>query len=245
MFDTLVESGTQGLGGKRWLTAPISLIIHGVFIGFVVLFPILFPNVVEKEAPVVIVAPPAPPPPPPPPAAAPQQVAQVKQAAPEIDTGPTVVDESLEVPEEVANAGAGAGAGVIGGVIGGGAFGGGGTNFLNEVLPEAAPEPEIPPPRVVTADMEKPVLIDRVAPVYPSLALKAGIEGTVILKLIIGITGKVESAQVLTVVPPKARGIGLEDAAIQAVLKWRFKPAKAGGKPVRVYYNAPVRFKLN
>lgn len=242
MFDTLVESGREGLGGKRWYTAPISLLIHGLLVGGIILFPILFPNIVSKEEVVVIVAPPAPPPPPPPPAAAPQQIAQPKQAAPEIDAAPQIVDESMSVPEV---AKAGTGIGVIGGVMGGDAFGGGGGSFLNEVLPEAAATPDIPPPRVVTADMEKPELIDRISPVYPSLALKAGVEGTVILKLIIGLTGKVESAQVLTVVPPKARGIGLEDAAVQAVLKWQFTPAKAGGKPVRVYYNAPVKFKLN
>ncbi len=244
MFETLVESG-KGLGGKKWYTAPISLLIHGLLVGGIILFPILFPNAIEQEVDVVIVAPPAPPPPPPPPAAAPEQVSQPKQAAPEIDLGPTVEDESMDVPDEIANVGAGAGLGVIGGIAGGNAFGGGGGSFLNEVVPGAAPEPDIPPPRVVTADMQRPVLVDRVSPVYPSLALKAGVEGTVILKLIIGITGRVESAQVLTVVPPKARGIGLEDAAVQAVLKWKFKPAKAGGKAVRVYYNAPVKFKLN
>ena len=241
MFDTLVESGREGLGGKRWYTAPISLLIHGLLVGGIILFPILFPNIVEREVDVIIVAPPAPPPPPQ--AAAPQQIAQPKAAAPEIDLTPQIVDDSMEVPEEIAKTGAGIG--VLGGQMGGDMFGGGGGSFLNEVLPEAAAQPDIPPPRVVTADMERPELVDRVSPVYPSLALKAGVEGTVVLKLIIGLTGKVESAQVLTVVPAKARGIGLEDAAVQAVLKWKFTPAKAGGKPVRVYYNAPVKFKLN
>jgi len=243
VFDTLVESGEGGQDGKRWYMAPVSLLIHGIVIGTIIAIPILFPQMIEKEVKVTLVAPSAPPPPPPPPAAsAPQQVAAPKVEVAKVDQGP-VIDAPSSGPSEPVAAG-GSGFGVIGGAVGGGE-GSAGSAFMGNIAPEAKSELDIEPPRIITADMTKPEPKDKVNPVYPQLALKAGVEGTVILQIVIGPKGNVESAKVLTVVPPKARGIGLEEAAVQAILQWKFTPAIAGGKAVRVYYNAPIIFKLN
>ncbi|MBI5374601.1 MAG: energy transducer TonB [Candidatus Schekmanbacteria bacterium] len=100
-------------------------------------------------------------------------------------------------------------------------------------------------PHIITEDMTKPEPLEKVEPIYPDKARKEGIEGTVILQIVIGPTGNVEKANLLTVIPPKARGFGFEDTAIQAILKWKFSPAKdANWENVRVYYNAPIVFKL-
>jgi protein TonB len=37
----------------------------------------------------------------------------------------------------------------------------------------------------------------------------------------------------------------LDDAAIAAVNKWRFVPARQGGNPVAAWVQVPVAFKLN
>ena len=97
---------------------------------------------------------------------------------------------------------------------------------------------------MVTANMTPPKLLEQVQPEYPLLAKKAGVEGTVLIRLIIGAEGRVQKAEVLTVLPPKAKGVGLEDEAIKAVMQWKFSPALSGGKPVRVFYNVPVKFVL-
>ena len=42
----------------------------------------------------------------------------------------------------------------------------------------------------------------------------------------------------------KGLPMGLEESAVDAIKTWRFKPATLNGKPVMVYYNLTVNFKL-
>jgi len=244
VFDTLVESGLTKVGKKKWFVAPISIIIHGVIITIIVLIPILFPQVVTEKINVRLFAPPPPPPPPPPPAAA----AAPKPVAPKVDVPKAIQAPTAQIvpitPKDIGKGEEGGGGfGVIGGVIGG-STGGGGSEFLKEVAPSVGAEAVLPPPVMVTANMTPPKLIQQVQPEYPLLAKKAGVEGTVLLRLIIGADGRVQEAKVLTVIPPNAKGVGFEDEAIKAVMQWKFTPALTAGKPTRVYYNVPVKFVL-
>lgn len=77
-------------------------------------------------------------------------------------------------------------------------------------------------------------------PVYPAAAKKAGTSGTVILSVSVDEGGRPVSVA-------KARSCGcaeLDDAAIAAVRKWRFHPAKMNGQPVAARLQVPVRFAL-
>lgn len=85
---------------------------------------------------------------------------------------------------------------------------------------------------------EKPVLIKSVAPVYPPVALKAGIEGTVHLKVLVGKDGLIEQA-----VAVKGKEI-FQKAALHAVNQYRFKPARQNDRPVKVYLVMPIRFRI-
>ncbi|MXZ10040.1 MAG: energy transducer TonB [Gemmatimonadetes bacterium] len=85
---------------------------------------------------------------------------------------------------------------------------------------------------------EKPVLIHRVAPVYPPVALKAGIEGTVHLKILVDKAGVVEQAAAV-----KGKEIFYK-AALQSVNQYRFKPARQNDRPVKVYLVIPIRFRI-
>ena len=85
---------------------------------------------------------------------------------------------------------------------------------------------------------EKPVLIHRVAPVYPPVALKAGIEGTVHLKILVDKAGVVEQANAV-----KGKEIFYK-AALQSVNQYRFKPARQNDRPVKVYLVIPIRFRI-
>ena len=79
------------------------------------------------------------------------------------------------------------------------------------------------------------------APTYPALARQAGIEGTVLLRVIVGTDGKVESASVIqSDVTP-----AMEKAAIAAARKFIFKPARQRTVPVRASMAVPIRFKLH
>ncbi len=98
----------------------------------------------------------------------------------------------------------------------------------------AAPEE----PRYVTPEMTPPVLVHRVEPDYPEAARRARIEGKVILRAVIAESGAVQSVQVLRSVPL------LEEAAVEAVQKWRYTPARLDGEPLRVYLTVVVTFQL-
>jgi protein TonB len=109
--------------------------------------------------------------------------------------------------------------------------------------PQEQPAPEPPtqekPIAEPPANVVKPVLIERVNPEYPEVARKARVEGIVILEAIITQNGHVENAKVLRGVHPL-----LDQAAVNAVRKWRYKPATLNGKPVRVHSTVTVNFKL-
>lgn len=75
--------------------------------------------------------------------------------------------------------------------------------------------------------------------VYPSMAYKQGIEGTVILELFIDDEGNIRKIEVL-----KDPGHGFAEAAVAAFDGIMCTPATANGKPVAVRYRYPIRFKI-
>jgi len=76
--------------------------------------------------------------------------------------------------------------------------------------------------------------------VYPKLAINAGIEGTVIVQAYVDETGTVDDAIILI----SSLDTGLDGAAIEAIEKTAFKPARQKGKPVGVWISIPINFKL-
>ena len=75
--------------------------------------------------------------------------------------------------------------------------------------------------------------------IYPEIAKRAGVEGKVYILAFVDKTGTVTKAQVI-----KGIGAGCDEAALDAVLKTKFKPGKQRGKPVNVQVSIPIIFKL-
>jgi len=86
---------------------------------------------------------------------------------------------------------------------------------------------------------ERPVVIKQVYPVYPELARQAELEGVVVLKVGIDEFGQVKEALVLESVR------GLDEAALDAIYQWRFRPGKQSDVPVPVWIVVPFRFSLH
>jgi protein TonB len=109
--------------------------------------------------------------------------------------------------------------------------------------PEAPPAPSGPLLAGV-GDVTNPKIIEetKVQPEYPDLARVARVEGSVILQAIIHADGSVGDLQVLRCNRP---GMGFEEAAVEAVRKWRYEPATQNGRPVEVYFTVFVEFKLH
>ena len=107
--------------------------------------------------------------------------------------------------------------------------------------PEPPPPPPDPPPTIVRADFDvaAPEITFKVEPRYTEPARHAGIEGVVILELVIDTDGAVESVKVHRGLP-----LGLTQNAVDAVEQWRFAPSSYRGHPVAVRYILTVRFNL-
>ncbi len=90
-------------------------------------------------------------------------------------------------------------------------------------------------------DVTRPEIVEssRILPDYPEAAQRAGREGVVVIKAIIDEQGKVTNPQILRSLDPV-----LDDAALAAVRRWKFRPATRFGKPVRVNYILTVDFRL-
>lgn len=113
--------------------------------------------------------------------------------------------------------GAGSGSG-----SGGGHGAGHGTGIGDGVGPGIARNPKVPPRVASTA-----------APVYPQALRDAGIGGRVVVRGVVGIDGRVESAEVVR----SSGNSTLDNNALSAFYKWRFSAAKNdAGQKVRCYF---------
>lgn len=83
-----------------------------------------------------------------------------------------------------------------------------------------------------------PQPISQPPPVYPEVARKAGLTGTVFVEFTVTKDGRVSEARVV-------RGPAIfHEAALDAVFKFAFKPAMQNDKPVNVRMTQPIRFRL-
>ncbi len=92
--------------------------------------------------------------------------------------------------------------------------------------------------RTYTTYDEAPELVKMVIPAYPEEAKRKNIEGRVMFQIVVDENGHVVEAIVISAIPP---GI-FEEAAREAIMQWRYRPAKIRDRPIRVRMNAPVMF---
>ncbi len=125
---------------------------------------------------------------------------------------------------------------------------------INEAITELPPPPPPPEPKeeqqpeeeqeIFVVVEEMPEIIGGIERLYelleyPELARKAGLEGLVVVQFVVEPDGSVSNIQVI-----RSAGKLLDEAAIKAVKQLRFKPGRQRGRPVRVRFSLPIRFKL-
>ncbi len=244
----LVETG-RGNVSRRVIIVLVALGIHGVALGGVLAHnaldvPPIEPPPLRVELKAIIASPPPPPPPPPTPRsqAIPEPVEVVPSSPPlEIEELPpeTIVEPS-EIPGEidltplpslpaprdsVSVASDGIGDGVEGGIGGG--------------ILDGVPAPPIVPTEPIREPEVWAKLIDELMPKYPRRARISGLEGTVVLEAIIRRDGTVGDINVL-----KELGMGCTKAAIDAVRKRRYEPARQNGAVVAQILEIEIVFQL-
>jgi protein TonB len=87
--------------------------------------------------------------------------------------------------------------------------------------------------------VSKPELIFKPEPEYSEEARKAKFQGTVLLSIVIQPDGRTSNIRVI-----RQLGLGLDEKAIEAVQKWKFRPSLKDGQPVAVQANVEVNFRL-
>ena len=105
---------------------------------------------------------------------------------------------------------------------------------------DAPPPPPSGPKVVFIPYDDPPVAMSPIRPRYPEIAQEAGIEGVVVVQAFIDEKGRVKETLVLKGVP----NTGLDEAAMEAIRKTRFRPAKQRERSVGVWISIPVNFRL-
>lgn len=97
---------------------------------------------------------------------------------------------------------------------------------------------ELPDPEDFVYAEEMPIEITRVTPEYPDIARRAGMEGRVLVRALVGVDGRVRDVRIQS-----AESVFDEEAA-QAVRRWVFRPAQLNRRPVAVWVSVPITFRL-
>jgi protein TonB len=120
-------------------------------------------------------------------------------------------------------------------------------NTLYGELPKVAPRPEevkpyaaekVVPPTQVTV-LPRPVATEIGREHYPPAALAQGLEGRVVLRLLVDETGRVVDAAIV-----EDPGHGFGEAAARAARGFRFEPAQRAGTPVATWLRFTVSFEI-
>jgi TonB family protein len=91
----------------------------------------------------------------------------------------------------------------------------------------------------VGGGISAPTILFQVEPEYSEEARKAKYNGEVTLTVVVDASGQVKNVKVV-----RGVGMGLDEKAIEAVSKWKFKPGMKNGQPVAVMANIVVTFRL-
>jgi periplasmic protein TonB len=105
---------------------------------------------------------------------------------------------------------------------------------VRQAGPAIAPAPELLMP---SADAD---YLNNPPPVYPRQSKRMGEQGTVVVRVLIGLQGTAEKAEI-RISSGFAR---LDQAALETVQRWRYVPGKRNGAPEAMWFNVPVRFIL-
>ena len=110
---------------------------------------------------------------------------------------------------------------------------GGGDSLVVNVDIDTRPAPD-----AFVAVEKDPVRIRIDAPIYPDVARSAGVEGTVIVRVLVGKDGRIEDALIVDGIPM------LNEAALVCARTAVFQPALLQNRPIEVWVLMPVVFRL-
>jgi len=106
---------------------------------------------------------------------------------------------------------------------------------------EAAPVAAAPPaPARVELPSSNAAYLNNPRPAYPALSRRLGEQGKVVVRVLIGVDGTAQQAEIRT----SSGYARLDQAALATVRSWRYVPGKRGGVPEAMWFNVPINFVL-
>ena len=235
MFEdsTFESNGRIRTRSRGWMMA--TFLFNGSILLALILIPLIYPEALPRQMINVLLQAPAPPAPPQP---VQPQPARPARAATEMPDGQFVMPRKIPpgifvpaAPEPASNvtiAGLDPNGGVPGGID---------KIFQNQKVATAV-RPEPKGPVHLSSGVVSGLLLKKTPPMYPPIAVAARIEGTVILQATISTSGTIENLHVVS--GPQM----LQQAAMDAVRNWRYRPYLLNGEPVEVETTVNVIFTL-
>jgi protein TonB len=231
-FESMGKIHTRSGG---WMMATFAL--NGIILLALILIPLLYPQALPSFAETILMEAPRPPAE----ASKPQPVpARAVAAQPHFQAAgiaaPSVIPKVISYPAkpEVAVAiDTGKWTGPDG--IGSGSP----DNPLDGERRVTVVQPEVRKSLRISSSAIEGLLIYKLTPTYPAIAKASGMQGTVVLEATISTSGTIENLRVIS------GPIMLQQAALDAVKQWRYRPFLLNGQPIEVATTVNVVFKLN
>ncbi len=243
MFEDSTFASTARRNPRSGWAAAISFAFQSVVLGIFVLVPLIYTDALPvKNLKTWVELPPpparqAPPSQPPITQVARQEVTEIHDSTVfQPHTIPNHISHIVDPPDTPPAYEGPAGPTVPGGI-------GPGSTMMNNIIAHAtanAAPPVAPSIRTIrlSGGVTEGLLIRKVTPVYPTIARQARIQGPVVLQATIGRDGTIQNLRALSGHPL------LEQAAIEAVKQWLYKPYLLNNEPVEVETQITVNFTL-
>jgi len=237
MFEdsTFESTGRIRTRSRAWMIA--ATLFNGSILLALILVPLIYPEALPNHRLPILISVPTPPPTQDPP---PQQQATPPRGASDVQAGkiqapllfpriPFIPDNpDPPGPTNISDLGPGPGAGIPGGI--------GTSSSGRPEVTIARPVPKAPVH--LSGAVVEGFVIYKPLPVYPRIAIEVRSQGTVVLQATISKAGTIENLRVESG-PPM-----LQQAALDAVKTWRYRPFLLGGEPVEVETTVNVVFTL-
>jgi protein TonB len=234
MFEdsTFESTGRIRTRSRGWMVA--TFLLNGAVLFGLILIPLIYPEALPRQALAFLLTAPAPPPAP---APAPKPPPRAFRGTSEMPNGvilaPPRIPHGFAV-SEVSEAPEGPPLGMAQGL--------GTPDAATGVFVSRAMRPVVRaetkgPVRISSGVMEGSLLA-KFVPVYPAIAKAAGVHGTVVLQATISKNGTIENLRVMS------GPLMLQQAALDAVKTWRYRPYLLNNEPVEVETTVNVVFAM-
>jgi periplasmic protein TonB len=237
MFEDALMESSNGIETKSKYWSILALIINCAVLIVLMIWPLLHPAALPAQIMATLLVAPSPPPAPPPPAPQPRMQAQTEILDNELQAPSRIPREIRMVKEPI-------GPSLTPGVVGMEGIADGSGAAMSALFDSIGPghvsaaRAALPQKVSISSGVMAGNLQDKVTPQYPAIAKAARIQGTVVLQATISKDGTIQNLRVISG-PPM-----LQQAALDAVRSWRYKPYLLNGEPVEVETTVNVVFNL-